>query len=178
MLKTKVFLDHFSLSQSVFLQMWNLTFWFLSAERKIYKTLRRYMGVCPYPSSLSVTVASPLLLKVPAPSYLKITSQKSSSVDVFKILHPVWSKKYAVALSLGQLTWHFICAMIVWIMDSQKLCRNMRSHWSCYSVFTTNTVLTLICLRILWMPWEHMPLSRVSHVEHCSWALKVFLFLY
>lgn len=47
------------------------------------------MGVCPYPSSLSVMVASPLLLKVPAPSYLKITSQKSSSVDVFKILHPV-----------------------------------------------------------------------------------------
>lgn len=44
-------------------------------------------------------------------------------------------------------------------------------------VFTTNTVFLLICLRILCVLWEHLPPSRVSHMEQCSLALKIFLFL-
>lgn len=122
---TKVFLDCFSLSQSV-LQMLNLTFWFLYAERKMYKISRRYMGVNPDPSSLPAAVASTLTFECASSFSFKNRLLEKSFSRIFQNIKFCLIQKRAVTMPLGWLTWHFICATTAWIMDSQKLCTNTR----------------------------------------------------
>lgn len=123
---TKVFLNCFFLSQSVVLQMLNLTSWLLCAERKIHKTLSRYICVSPDPSSLLVAVASPLTFESASSFSFKNHFSEKKFCRIFQTITCCFIQKHALTLSLGDLTGHSVCAMTEWIMDSEKLCTNMR----------------------------------------------------